>query len=34
LETLRFCLRERRNAAATRGAFLLGERLGHVRTFG
>src|SRR5215472_12299724 len=30
LETLRFCLRERRNASATRGALLLGERLGHV----
>jgi hypothetical protein len=30
LETLRFCLRERRNASATRSAFLLGERLGDV----
>ena len=30
LETLRFCLREWRNASATRGAFLLGERLAHV----
>src|SRR5215831_9901429 len=30
LKMLRFCLRERRNASATRGAFLLGERLGHV----
>ena len=30
LKTLRFLMRERRNAAATRGAFLLGEGLVHV----
>ena len=30
LKTLRFLMRERRNAAATRCAFLLGEGLGHV----
>src|SRR6516165_21235 len=31
---LRFLMCERRNTAATGGAFLLGERLGHVWTFG
>src|SRR5262249_53765662 len=31
---LRFLMRERRNTAATRSAFFLGEGLGHVRTFG
>jgi hypothetical protein len=30
LETLRFCLRERRNASAARGALPLGEHFGHV----
>jgi len=34
LKTLRFLMRERRNAAATRGAFLLGEGLGHVLGLG
>src|SRR6267154_934496 len=33
LKTLRLLMRERRNAAATRGAFLRGERLGHVLAF-
>jgi hypothetical protein len=31
LKMLRFLVRERRDASATRGAFLLGESLGHVR---
>src|SRR5262249_54868877 len=31
LKPLRFLMRERRDAATTRGAFLLGERFGHVR---
>jgi hypothetical protein len=30
LKPLRFLIRERRNAAATGGAFFPGERLGHV----
>src|SRR5262245_52565164 len=33
LKTLRLLMRERRNAAATRGALLRGERLGHVLAF-
>jgi hypothetical protein len=33
LKTLRFFLRERRNAAATRSAFFFGESLGHVFPF-
>jgi hypothetical protein len=31
LKPLRFLMRERRDAAATRGALLLGESFGHVR---
>src|SRR5262249_61155282 len=31
LKPLRFLMRERRDAAATRGTFLLGEGFGHVR---
>src|SRR5208337_157077 len=34
LKTLRFLKRERRNAAATGGAFSLGESLGHVLALG
>ena len=34
LKPLRFLMRKRRNTAATRSAFFLGEGLGHVCTFG
>src|SRR6516165_43382 len=34
LKTLRFLMCERRNAAATRGAFFRGERLDHVLALG
>ena len=34
LKMLRFLVRERRDASATRGAFLLGESLGHVLALG
>jgi hypothetical protein len=34
LKPLRFLICERRNATATRGAFFLGERLGHVLALG
>ena len=34
LKMLHFLVRERRDASATRGAFLLGESLGHVLALG